>query len=60
MDFVENVSLAMMNSIHTCEIIMKSVLFANVMGLEINSQFFNNGFFFYVFADDDDVVVLCG
>ena len=37
-DFVEIVSSAMMNSIHTCEKGTKSVLFANGTGLEINSK----------------------
>ena len=37
-DFVEIVTSAMMNSIHTCEKGMRSVLFANGMGLEINSK----------------------
>jgi hypothetical protein len=38
-DSVETVSSAMMNSIHTCEKGMRSVLFANGTGLEINSKF---------------------
>ena len=37
-DFVETVSSAMMNCIHTCEKGMRSVLFANGTGLEINSK----------------------
>ena len=50
--FVETVSSEMMNSIHTCEIDMRSVLFANGMGLEINSQFqFHYRFLFSCVAD---------
>lgn len=50
MDFVETVSSAMTNSIHTCEIGTRSVLFVNAMELEINSQLNVQFFFFFPFG----------
>jgi hypothetical protein len=53
--FVGSVFSATMNSTHTCAIGMRSVLFANGMGLEINSQFqFYTNFFLYA-----DALLLC-
>ena len=51
-DFVETVSSAMMNSIHTCEKDMKNVLFVNGTGLEINSKLSTYLLYTGLLADD--------